>query len=73
MSERAILRLPGEYVITPEGEMMPLRTYEREALPRALAVKLVKLVGEEVALDHVRVSAHLIRAIEGDDFDEGSP
>ena len=59
-----VIRLPGENIITPEGDMVPLRTFEREALPRALAVKLVKLVGEEVALDHVRVAAHLIRAIE---------
>ncbi len=58
-----VTRLPGEYIITAEGESVPLRTFEREQLPRALAVELVKLVGEEVALDYVRVSAHLISEI----------
>ncbi len=68
-----VKNLPGEYIITPQGDMVPRRTFEREQRPRALAVELVKLVGEEVALDHVKVSAHLIRAVEEDRSDEELP
>ncbi len=68
-----VSRFPGTYIITATGDMVPERTFWRDQRPRNLALELVKLVGEEVALDHVKVSAHLIRAIEEDRSDEELP